>query len=87
MFPNQSTLLSYVGRVTEPFWLNEDIHALKILHVSVIDLLITSSSKKIEMLFISCHFINSMHTQIYGVQLIHRENNALGSLQLPHALH
>ena len=25
-----------------------------------------------------------MRTQIYGVQLIHRENNALGSLQLPH---
>ena len=33
---------------------------------------------------LSCHFINSMRTQIYGVQLIHRENNALGSLQLPH---
>ena len=36
---------------------------------------------------LSCHFINSMRTQIYGVQLIHRENNALGSLQLPHTLH
>ena len=24
---------------------------------------------------------------LYGVQLIHRENNAAGSLQLPHTLH
>ena len=36
---------------------------------------------------LSCHFINSMRTQIYGVQLTHRENNALGSLQLLHTLH
>ena len=36
---------------------------------------------------LSCHFIISMRTQIYGVQLIHRENDALGSLQLPHTLH
>ena len=28
-----------------------------------------------------------MRTQIYGVQLIYRENNALGSLQLLHTLH
>ena len=28
-----------------------------------------------------------MRTQIYGVQLIHRENNALGSLHLPRTLH
>ena len=27
---------------------------------------------------LSCHFINSMRTQVYGVQLIHKENNALG---------
>ena len=36
---------------------------------------------------LSCQFISSMRTQIYGFQLIHRENNALGSLQLPHTLH
>ena len=35
----------------------------------------------------SCHFSNSMRTQTYGFQLIHRENNALGSLQLPNTLH